>query len=166
MPGMQLCSVTQLWRSTWKLQLAEEQKEACRCVLLAVTARNLLSKPKIINYLGFSGRRETPWQRIRTDERSKVIYPCNRLCRPIGLWYFEDPIFSRQLVHRWWRDFQTYAPAVLNSPGRFPILVRVRCRVNPRAITPLEELGTSKKSTTFRLVAQSLNQLRYRVHHT
>jgi hypothetical protein len=55
-------------------------------------------------------------------------------------------------------------------PGIFLVHISVRDWVYPRAIVPLEELGQSTKSTssgleptTFRLIAQCLNQLRYRV---
>jgi hypothetical protein len=58
-----------------------------------------------------------------------------------------------------------YAPAALYPPGRFLVLISVRCSVDPRAIVRLEGLGQLKnpiassgiEPTTFRLVA------RYRV---
>jgi hypothetical protein len=98
-----------------KFALDGRTQKTCKGVLLVVASRNLLSKPNSVNYRGFPGRQETPWHRIRTDKRSKVIYPCNRPCRPIGLWYFEDPTFSRQSAHRLRWDFQPYAPAALNA---------------------------------------------------
>jgi hypothetical protein len=63
-----------------------------------------------------------------------------------------------------------YAPAALYPSGRYLVLISVRGLVDSKAIVPLEGLGKLKKSTslgldpaTFRLVAQSLNQLRHRV---
>jgi hypothetical protein len=56
-------------------------------------------------------------------------------------------------------------------PGRFLVLISVRAWVEPRAIVRLEILGQLKnpmtslrlEPATFQLVAQCLNQLRYRV---
>jgi hypothetical protein len=39
------------------------------------------------------------------------LYPCNRPCRPIGLWDIEAPIFSVQSAHRWRWGCQPYAQA-------------------------------------------------------
>jgi hypothetical protein len=54
-----------------------------------------------------------------------------------------------------------YVPATIYSPRRFLVLIFVRCRVNPRAIVQLEELGQLKNTvasseiehTTLQLVA-------------
>jgi hypothetical protein len=39
--------------------------------------------------------------------------PCNRPCRPIGLWDVEAHTFSKRSVQRWRWDCQPYAPAAL-----------------------------------------------------
>jgi hypothetical protein len=91
--------------------------------------------------------------------------------RPVGLWDVEAPIFSRQSIHRWRWGCQPYAPAALYPPERFLVLIFVMGWVDPRTIVRLEGLGQLKKKSTslelepatFRLVAQYLNQLRYRV---
>jgi hypothetical protein len=73
-------------------------------------------------------------------------YPCNRPCRPIGLWDVEA---SRHFLDSWLTDggevlSLTRRPAVLYSPGRFLVLISVRCWVKPRAIVRLEGLGQLK----------------------
>jgi hypothetical protein len=57
------------------------------------------------------------------------------------------------------------------TPGRLLVLISVRCLVDPRTIVWLEGLGQLKnaitsrgiESATFQLLAQCLDQLRYRV---
>jgi hypothetical protein len=49
---------------------------------------------------------------ILSTGKKRQNYPCNRPWRPIGLWDFEAPTFSRQSVHRW-RWGQPYAPVTL-----------------------------------------------------
>jgi hypothetical protein len=119
-----------------------------------------------------------PYQPFLTGREGICIhpksYPCNRPWRLIGLWDVEVPTVSRQSAHRWRWGRQPYAPAALYAPARFLVLISVRGWVDPRAIVRLEGLGQFKnpmtswgiEHATFRLVAQCLNQLNYRVPHT
>jgi hypothetical protein len=101
-----------------------------------------------------------------------VKLSCNRPWRPIGLWDFEAPTFSREAAHIWRWGCEPYAPAALYLPGRFLILNSIRGRVDPRAIirlagriSQLKYLMTSLgiKHATYWLVALRFNKFRYRV---
>jgi hypothetical protein len=80
-------------------------------------------------------------------------------------------IFFRQSGHRWRWGCQPYAPAALYAPETFLVLISVRGWVDPKVIVPLQRSGQLKnpmtslglEPATLRLVAQWLNQLRYRV---
>jgi hypothetical protein len=75
-------------------------------------------------------------------------YPCNRTWRPIGLRDVEAPTFSRQSTHRWRWSFHPYAPAAIQPPGRFLVVISVRGWVDPRAIMRLKWLGKLKNIMT------------------
>jgi hypothetical protein len=77
-------------------------------------------------------------------------YPCNRAWRPVGLWDVAAPTFSRQSAHRWRWGCQLYAPAALDPPGKFLVLISVRSWVDPRATVRLEGLGKMKNTMTHR----------------
>jgi hypothetical protein len=98
--------------------------------------------------------------------REREGYPCNRLWRPIGLWYVEA---SRQKMAVRLRVGRPLPPP---PPVRFLILISVRGWVDPRAIVRLEGLGQLKKSNYLignrtcdlpacSIVPQRLNQLRH-----
>jgi hypothetical protein len=90
---------------------------------------------------------------------------------PIELWNIEGPTFSRQSAHRWRWGCQPYAPAALYPQEDSWYSFLLQAESTPaRAIVRLEGLGQLKKSTssglepaTFRLVAECLSQLRYRM---
>jgi hypothetical protein len=102
--------------------------------------------------------------------KKKWSYFCNRPWGPTELWDVEVPTFTRQSAHRWRWGCQSYAPAALYT-GKILITHFFRAWVDPRAIVRLEAPGQLKISiiwsanepATFRLVAQFLNQLRYRM---
>jgi hypothetical protein len=92
--------------------------------------------------------------------------------RPIGLWDVEAPTFC--LCSRLTNCGKNVSPTrrpPYTPAERFLVLISVRSCVDTRAIVGLEGLGKLKKKitssglhpVTFRLVAQCLNQLRYRV---
>jgi hypothetical protein len=110
---------------------------------------------------------------IHVCKKKGKSYLCKNPWRPRGLWEAEVPTFSRQSAQRWRWGCQLYTPAALYPPGRFLVIITVRGWVNPKSIVRTKGLGQLKKSTssgldpaTFRLVAQCLNQLRYRVPHS
>jgi hypothetical protein len=100
-----------------------------------------------------------------------VRYLCNRPWRPIELWGTQAPTFSRQSAYRWRWGCQLYAPAALYATEKLLAFISVRGWVGLRATVRLEGLGRLKnpmtssglEAATFRLVAECLNQLRYRV---
>jgi hypothetical protein len=106
------------------------------------------------------------------DEKKKgggQSSPCNRLCRPIGLWDVKAPTFSRKSAHRWRWGCQPHQPAGNYQLGRFLVLIFDRGWVDPFATVWREGLDQLKnlltpsgiESATFQLVAQCPKQLRY-----
>jgi hypothetical protein len=97
-------------------------------------------------------------------------YPCNRPWRPMGPWDVEAPTFCRQSAHRWRWGCQPYAPAALYSrkiPGtHFSYrLSRPQGHSAAGRIRSIEKSGDliGNRTRCLRLVAECLNQLRYRV---
>jgi hypothetical protein len=83
----------------------------------------------------------------------KWSYSCKKLWRPMGLWDFEAPTFSRQSVHRWRWAYQPYAPAALypqedkaykdNRPKYYVRIIERRVRVGSTAVRILEVSGSN-----------------------
>jgi hypothetical protein len=107
--------------------------------------------------------------------KKRQRYPYNRRWRPIGLWDVKAPTFSKQSAHKWRWGCQPYAPAC-QPAALYPQEDRwysflLEAESTPKAIVRLEGLGQFKnpmtssviETVTFRLAAQCLNQLRYRV---
>jgi hypothetical protein len=100
---------------------------------------------------------------VNTRIQFRLIFkaiPVNRPWKPIGLWEVEAPTLSWQSAHRWRQGCQSYASAIIYSPGRFLVLISVRDWVDPRVLVRLEGLSKLKKFTpsgldpaTFRFVA-------------
>jgi hypothetical protein len=98
------------------------------------------------------------------------VYPCNRPWRPIGFWDVVAPTFclDNRLTNGGEVRFTRRPPL---DPGRFLVFIYVRGWVDSRATVRLERLGKLKnpvtssgiERATIQLVAQCLNQLRYRV---
>jgi hypothetical protein len=83
---------------------------------------------------------------------------------------------TSRLPHNWFTDDSDIVSLTRGHillPGRFLVLISVRCWVDPRAIVQLVELGQLKNLVassgiepwTFWLVALCINKLRYRVPH-
>jgi hypothetical protein len=80
----------------------------------------------------------------RTTGKKRQSYPCNRPWGPIELSDVQVPIFSRQSAHRRRFCCQTYAPAALYPPGRFPVLISVKgCR--PQGHSAAQRIRSTEK---------------------
>jgi hypothetical protein len=101
--------------------------------------------------------------------------PTTGLDRHLGFRKVQDPRLSRQPAHEGDKVVSpTHRPHLPPLPQRrFPVLTSIRGWLDPRAIVRLEGLSQWKisvtpsgiESATFLLVAQCLNQPRYRVAH-
>jgi hypothetical protein len=101
------------------------------------------------------------------------MYSCVRPWWPIWSLDVEAPTFSRQSAHKWRRSCQNYAPAAPLPPEDSWYSFVLEAESTPRTLVRLEGLSELRNRMTssgigpanFRLAAQSLNQLCYRVHN-
>jgi hypothetical protein len=101
----------------------------------------------------------------------KVKLSLCRLWKPIGLWDIEALIFSRQSANRWLWVWQFYASIALYVSKDFwySFLSEVKSITEPYwswkyYIKWKNPMASVIETATFRLVAQCLNQVCYRMH--
>jgi hypothetical protein len=94
---------------------------------------------------------------------SKLSYPRNRPCKPIGFWDVEDPTLSRQSARRWLWGCEPYAPAALYTSETilflfwYSFMLEAGWTPGPSAAGRLDKLkkitSSGHEPATFRLVA-------------